>query len=315
MGGFTWKGFLNPFDEMHKPGSDVHKRLAPYVAAAAATYYSGGNIGAGKAAMGAAESALGSGDAEAQAGGFYGDPSASTGVTPQSVDVVGKGSSFLDTLGKYSGAIGSVANAGLGYLGQSQTNAQNVAEAQKNRDFQASQTGTSYQRGVADMQAAGLNPMLAYSQGGASSGGGAQAQIGNAIGAGTSGALQAAQTIAGIRNTEAQTIKTTADTDLTRSNTDLNDVTADQLRQQTLVGAASARQIEAQISNLKAQLPGLHSESERAAIETRIRALEEAGAKTQGSFMESKFGQASPYLKLIMDLFRGGSSAYGSIKR
>jgi len=41
-------------------------------------------------------------------------------------------------------------------------------EAQKNRNFQADMSNTSYQRAMADMRQAGLNPMLAYSQGGAS---------------------------------------------------------------------------------------------------------------------------------------------------
>lgn len=56
----------------------------------------------------------------------------------------------------------------------------NAEQAQIQRDWQERMSNTAYQRAMTDMSKAGLNPILAYSQGGAQVPGGAAATVGGA---------------------------------------------------------------------------------------------------------------------------------------
>lgn len=102
----------------------------------------------------------------------------------------------------------------LGLAGGLFQNSAQAAAAKEQMKFQERMDNTRYQRGMADMKAAGLNPILAYSQGGAGSPAGAQAQfsnVGESVARAAEGVSHSAQTSALIK---AQVENMDADTKL-----------------------------------------------------------------------------------------------------
>lgn len=75
--------------------------------------------------------------------------------------------------------IGSVGSSLINSWTQNQTNTANADQAREQMQFQERMSGTAYQRSVEDMRKAGLNPALAYGQGGASTPTGSAAQLEN----------------------------------------------------------------------------------------------------------------------------------------
>lgn len=150
--------------------------------------------------------------------------------------------------------VGSVISGGMSLLGGERANSAREVNSQAQMDFQREMSNTSYQRAVKDIQASGLNPMLAYSQGGASTPAGSQPAIEDTLTPAISSARDVfrASTEAGVRREQvnnlaadtglksASTDKAAAEAEQSRSQAALNLAMIDKARQDIVTSAASA---------------------------------------------------------------------------
>lgn len=109
------------------------------------------------------------------------------------------------------GLITGLTGAALSYYGAREANKANTQMAREQMAFQERMSNTAYQRAMADMEKAGLNPILAYQQGGASSPAGATATMQNEMAPAVGSALQAMQVRANIQQVRALTSLMEAD--------------------------------------------------------------------------------------------------------
>lgn len=160
-------------------------------------------------------------------------------------------------------------------------------QAQLQRDWQEKMSGSAYQRSTRDMMKAGLNPMLAYHQGGASTPSGGVPSGASASGtAGSTPGLHRQQTIASaltaqqISNAQAEERRTDADTerlqaerDEIRARTPTHAVHIDRmqqdiresieriqkLHQDIKVGQSTAAHLDQQVRNLQESIPQIRA--------------------------------------------------------
>lgn len=185
----------------------------------------------------------------------------------------GKGAVAGAAVGGPVGAIGGAVIGGIASLfGQKaandanlkiarETNKFNAREAQTNRDFQERLSGTAYQRSMEDMRKAGLNPMLAYSQGGASTPSGSTAS-------GTSAHMDSV--IAPALATALEIRRVKKELDGLQSQTDLNSAIADTNRAQTELNKTNAKVAAKNEAVLDAQLPAIKAQSKFDAKQAEI---------------------------------------------
>lgn len=247
--------------------------------------------------------------------------------------------------GALLGALGGWAASGTTYAGLATAagtaiggaidsdNAQSDAErfstnsAEASRAWQERMSNTAYQRGMRDIEKAGLNPMLAYSQGGANVPVGATAQYPGAVGAQTQ-AAGASVASASAAESQASTAAKIGDATVRKTAQEIENLqsTNDQIKAivlnlgqeyQNLVKEGYNKtevgnHLRATIDKLKAEIPLINSEMWRndasaalAKMQTQLTGLDVSAAKSMGN-IGRELGQLGPIFDLIrVFLLRG----------
>lgn len=189
--------------------------------------------------------------------------------------------------------IAATALPGLGnYLAQKATNKANRQMAQEQMAFQERMSNTSWQRAVKDMQAAGINPAVAYSRGGASSPAGAMATMENEVAPALASAKQGA-----LFRSELEAAKASAE----RAKAEASSAKVGAAYDEAWLAAHGIIQRPDGSVQLDLSHPGIvekvRAEISSAQSAARLAALQIPGGEVSARVMGSKFGLYSEYLR------------------